>query len=166
MATYTGSQSSNTFNIPGEYLAFRLGSEEYGVDIQKVQELRGYEPVSTIAGAPEYLKGVVNLRGVIVPIFDMRIRLKLGSASYNDSTVVIVLHAAGRTVGVVVDGVSDVTALTPAQIKPAPDFHTDINANYVTGLGLQDERMLILINMDLLLLDEVESADESVVDSS
>ena len=154
MSTPPDTQANDFSDSPCEFLAFRLGGEEYGVDIQKVQELRGYEPVSTIAGAPAYLKGVVNLRGVIIPIFDMRIRLKLGTASYDDTTVVIILHSSNRMVGIVVDGVSDVTTLTPEQIKPAPSFNTDFNADYVTGLGLQDDRMLILINLDALLQDK------------
>src|SRR3990170_1420546 len=105
-----------------ELLTFTLGSEEYGIDILKVQEIRGYEAVTHIANAPEFIKGVVNLRGIIVPIVDMRIKFNLGEAEYNEFTVVIILNVAGRVVGMVVDGVSDVIQLAAEQIRPAPDF--------------------------------------------
>src|SRR5512134_3750910 len=95
-----------------ELLTFTLGSEEYGIDILKVQEIRGYDAVTTIANAPEFIKGVINLRGIIVPIVDMRIKFNLGKVEYNQFTVVIILNIAKRVVGIVVDGVSDVIALT------------------------------------------------------
>ncbi|MFZ4759196.1 MAG: chemotaxis protein CheW, partial [Burkholderiaceae bacterium] len=106
---------------PREYLTFRLGEEEYGIDILKVQEIRGYEQPTRIANAPSFIKGVVNLRGVIVPIVDMRIKFNLGSAEYNDFTVVIILNLGARVVGIVVDSVSDVMELSPEQIRPAPE---------------------------------------------
>lgn len=134
-----------------EYLAFTLGQEEYGIDIQKVQELRGYDTVTRIANAPDYIKGVVNLRGIIVPILDMRIKLNLGTPSYDQFTVVIILNVAGRTMGMVVDSVSDVTTLAPEQIKPAPPMGGALDVSYVTGLGTVDERMLILVDIDQLM---------------
>jgi purine-binding chemotaxis protein CheW len=134
-----------------EFLAFTLGSEEYGIDIQKVQELRGYDAVTRIANAPDYIKGVVNLRGTIVPILDMRIKLKLGTPGYDQFTVVIILNVAGRTMGMVVDSVSDVTTLSPEQIKPAPPMGSALDVNYVTGLGTIDQRMLILVDIDQLM---------------
>src|SRR5438105_6918460 len=100
-----------------EFLAFTLGKEEYGIDILKVQELRGYEAVTRIANSPDFIKGVVNLRGIIVPIIDMRIKFNLGEPTYNQFTVVIILNIAGRIVGMVVDSVSDVIALSSEQIK-------------------------------------------------
>src|SRR3954470_18752557 len=103
-----------------EYLTFTLGSEEYGVDILKVQEIRGYEKPTAIANAPAFIKGVVNLRGTIVPIVDMRIKFELGDVRYDQFTVVIILNVGGRIVGMVVDGVSDVIGLTPEQMRPAP----------------------------------------------
>ncbi len=102
----------------GEFLTFRLGEEEYGIDILKVQEIRGYEAVTRIANAPEYIKGVINLRGIIVPIVDMRIKFNLGEPKYNQFTVVIILNVAHRVVGMVVDGVSDVLTLKTEQITP------------------------------------------------
>jgi purine-binding chemotaxis protein CheW len=134
-------------------LAFTLGQEEYGVDIQKVQELRGYDTVTRIANAPSYIKGVVNLRGIIVPIVDMRLKFELGTPSYDQFTVVIVLNLMGRTMGIVVDRVSDVTTLLPEQIKPAPALGGTRQGDYLIGLGAVDERMLILVDIDKLLAD-------------
>jgi len=135
-----------------EYLTFTLGREEYGIDILKVQEIRGYEAVTKIANAPSFIKGVVNLRGTIVPIVDMRIKFNLGEANYDQFTVVIVLNVAGRVVGMVVDGVSDVIALGFDQVRPAPDFSsTTFDTKYITGLGTIDERMLILIDIEKLM---------------
>jgi purine-binding chemotaxis protein CheW len=134
-----------------EYLAFTLGAEEYGIDILKVQEIRGYEAVTRIANAPEFIKGVINLRGIIIPVVDMRIKFKLGTPTYDQFTVVIILNIGGRIMGMVVDSVSDVTTLTPDQIKPAPEMGSAFNGEYLMGLGTVDERMLILIDIDRLM---------------
>ena len=134
-----------------EFLTFTLGKEEYGIEILKVQEIRSYEIVTTIANAPEFIKGVVNLRGTIVPIVDMRIKFNLGTAEYTEFTVVIILNVAGRVVGMVVDSVSDVISLAPEQIRPAPDFSSSFDIGYITGLGTIDERMLILIDIEKLM---------------
>ena len=144
-----------------EYLTFTLGKEEYGIDILKVQEIRGYEAVTRIANAPEFIKGVVNLRGIIVPILDMRIKFNLGAAKYDQFTVVIILNVAGRVVGMVVDSVSDVIQLTAQQIRPAPDFASStFDTKYITGLGTIDERMLILVDIEKLM----SSSDMELID--
>jgi purine-binding chemotaxis protein CheW len=135
-----------------EYLTFTLGKEEYGIEILKVQEIRGYEAVTRIANAPEFIKGVVNLRGIIVPIVDMRIKFNLGEARYDQFTVVIILNVAGRVVGMVVDSVSDVIQLTAEQVRAAPDFaSTTFDTKYITGLGTIDSRMLILVDIEKLM---------------
>ena len=134
-----------------EFLAFTLGKEEYGIDILRVQEIRGYEPVTRIANAPDFIKGVVNLRGIIVPIVDMRIKFNLGEPTYDQFTVVIILNIAGRVMGMVVDSVSDVTTLSPEQIKAAPEMGTTFDTDYLIGLGTLDERMLILVDIDKLM---------------
>jgi purine-binding chemotaxis protein CheW len=134
-----------------EFLAFTLGKEEYGIDIQKVQELRGYDAVTRIANAPDYLKGVVNLRGIIVPIVDMRIKFNLGTPSYDQFTVVIILNIANRVMGMVVDSVSDVITLTRDQVKPAPEMGSVLDTDYLIGLGTLNERMLILVDIDKLM---------------
>jgi purine-binding chemotaxis protein CheW len=139
---------------PLEFLAFTLGQEEYGVDIQKVQELRSYDTVTRIANAPAHIKGVVNLRGIIVPIIDMRIRFKLGTPTYDQFTVVIILSIAGRVMGMVVDSVSDVITLTAEQIRPAPEMGAVLDNDYLIGLGTLDERMLILVDMERFMTSE------------
>ncbi|WP_036170618.1 chemotaxis protein CheW [Massilia sp. 9096] len=141
-------------NNATEMLSFRLGGEEYALSILKVQEIRGYDAVTRIASAPEYLKGVVNLRGIIVPIVDMRIKFKVGEPTYDAFTVVIVLNIGGHTIGMVVDSVSDVVTLTPDQIKPAPDMGASVATEFLQGLGTVGERMLILLDIDKLLGSE------------
>jgi purine-binding chemotaxis protein CheW len=136
---------------PREYLTFRLGEEEYGIDILKVQEIRGYEQPTRIANAPSFIKGVVNLRGVIVPIIDMRLKFGLGSAEYNDFTVVIILNLGARVVGMVVDSVSDVMELSPEQIRDTPEIDSVVDSSYITGLGTLNGRMLILIAIEKLM---------------
>ena len=146
-----------------EVVTFKLGEEEYGIDIQKVQELRGYDAVTRIANAPDYIKGVVNLRGIIVPIIDMRIKFKLGDPTYDQFTVVIVLNIGGRVVGMVVDSVSDVITLTAEQIKPAPEMGSVLDADYLIGLGTLDERMLILVDIDKLMSSDEMGLIEKVI---
>ena len=139
---------------PREFLTFRLGAEEYALDILKVQEIRNYEVATAIANAPQHVKGVVNLRGVIVPIVDLRMLLGLPQADYTAFTVVIVLNLGSRTIGVVVDAVSDVTELGAEQIRPAPEFSGAVDTRYVLGLGTIDDRMLILADVEKLLAGE------------
>lgn len=134
--------------MPNEFLAFALGGEEYGIDIQQVQELRGYETVTRIADKPAFIKGVINLRGVIVPIFDMRIKFSLGNACYDTTTVVIILNCTVGLVGMVVDRVSDVITLDDEQIRPAPTIGEDVNSSYLLGIGVVDERVLLLADVD------------------
>jgi purine-binding chemotaxis protein CheW len=143
-----------------EFLTFTLGSEEYGIDILKVQEIRGYEQVTKIANTPDFIKGVVNLRGTIVPIVDLRIKFNLGSVEYNQFTVVIILNVKGRVVGIVVDSVSDVIALSNDQIRAAPEFSGELESDYITGLGTVAERMLILVDIEKLMT----SRDMALVD--
>lgn len=129
-----------------QFLTFRIGGEEYGIDILKVQEIRSYEAPTRIAHAPPFVKGVVNLRGVIVPIMDMRIRLGC-EAQYSAFTVVIVLNIGNRVLGMVVDSVSDVLEMPADQIRPAPDIAAAIDSRHVTGLGKVGDRILILLDI-------------------
>ncbi len=153
----TGVQRRSEAALPSalEFLAFTLGAEEYGIDIQKVQELRGYDSVTHIANAPAFIKGVVNLRGTIVPIIDMRIKFNLDVPSYDQFTVVIILNVAERVMGMVVDSVSDVITLSPEQVKPAPEMGTVLNTGHLLGLGTVDQRMLILLDIDRLMSAEM-----------
>ena len=150
----------------GEYLTFILGTEEYGIEILKVQEIRGYDTVTRIANTPDFIKGVINLRGHIVPIIDLRIKFKLGKVEYNEFTVVIILNIGNRVIGIVVDGVSDVLALTAAQIRAVPDLVSDIDNKYLLGLGTVGERMLILVDIERLMSSQdmalVEAASEGL----
>ncbi|GAB7259876.1 chemotaxis protein CheW [Dickeya ananatis] len=144
-------------------MIFTLGDEEYGVDILKVQEIRGYDQVTRIANTPEFIKGVTNLRGVIVPIVDLRIKFMQQEVDYDDNTVVIVLNLGQRVVGIVVDGVSDVLSLTAEQIRPAPEFAVTLSTEYLTGLGSLGERMLILVDIERLLSSEEMALVDSVM---
>lgn len=143
-----------------ETLVFTLGKEEYGIDILKVQEIRGYDAVTTIANAPDFIKGVINLRGTIVPIVDMRIKFNLGKVDYDQFTVVIILNVAKRVVGIVVDAVSDVMTLSPAQIREAPEFGSALRTEYIEGLGTVNSRMIILVDIEKLMTSqEMELVD-------
>jgi len=145
-----------------EFLTFTLGAEEYAIDILKVQEIRGYEAPTLIANAPPFIKGVINLRGIIVPIVDLRIKFKLGKVEYTPFTVVIILNIAGRVIGVVVDSVSDVLSLTPVQIRQAPDFSGSFDTRYIVGLASVDERMLIVTDIERLM----SSADMELIEAA
>ncbi|PKO64465.1 MAG: chemotaxis protein CheW [Betaproteobacteria bacterium HGW-Betaproteobacteria-16] len=145
-----------------EFLTFRLGAEEYGIDILRVQEIRSYEEPTRIANAPHFIKGVVNLRGVIVPVVDLRIKLGCEKVEYNGFTVVIVLNVRGRVVGAVVDSVSDVLELAGDLIKPAPEMNTTVDTGFITGIASVGERMLILMDIEALM----SSADMGLMDTS
>ena len=145
-----------------EFLTFRLGAEEYGIDILRVQEIRSYEEPTRIANAPHFIKGVVNLRGVIVPVVDLRIKLGCEKVEYNGFTVVIVLNVHGRVVGAVVDSVSDVLELSHELIKPAPEMNTTVDTSFITGIASVGERMLILMDIAALM----SSADMGLMDSA
>jgi len=135
-----------------EFLTFALGNEEYGIDILKVQEIRGYEKVTQIVNAPGFIKGVINLRGTIVPIIDLRLKFKLGSAEYTPFTVVIILNLASRVVGVVVDSVSDVIQLDPEEIREAPPLNgSEVDTRFIRGLATLNERMVILMDIETLM---------------
>ena len=151
MTVATASKPAATDAIAQEYLVFRLGDEEYGIDILKVQEIRGCDRLTRIPNAPNFITGVTNLRGVIVPIVDLRVRFDLPDPSQDDKTVVIVLNLNDRVVGIVVDGVSDVLSLASDQIRPAPEFAVTLSTEYLTGLGALGDRMLILVNIEKLL---------------
>ncbi len=151
MQSARGRQTAAAAAAHGEFLTFRLGGEEYGIDILRVQEIRSYEQPTRIANSPAFLRGVVNLRGVIVPIIDLRVKLNCESAEFNDSTVVIVLNIQGRVVGAVVDSVSDVLALTTAEVKAAPAMNAQVDMSFITGIANVGERMLILMDIQSLM---------------
>lgn len=167
-AVQHGATSATALNRPprdlavSEFLAFKLGEEEYGIDILRVQEIRSFERPTRMANAPEHILGVVNLRGVIVPIVDMRIKFKLNPVNYNTFTVVIVLNIGSRVVGMVVDGVSDVITLSPEQLRPVPELSSAVASDHLLAIGSLENRMLILIDIEKLM----SSADLGLVSSS
>ena len=148
-----------------EFLSFSLGKEEYCIDILKVQEIRGYELATPIPNTPAYMKGVINMRGIVVPIIDLRIKLNLASVEYNQFTVVIILSIRGRIVGVVVDSVSDVLGLQAEDIKESPQLGAAIKTDYIDGLVTIDGRMLIIVDIEKLVeaeeIIQVEKALET-----
>jgi purine-binding chemotaxis protein CheW len=145
------STGSAAASAAAEYLTFRLGQEEYGIDILRVQEIRSYEQPTRMAHAPEFIKGVIDLRGVIVPIVDLRLKLHCATAEYTDFTVVIILNVGGTVLGAVVDAVADVVALPADAIKPAPQFQGQVDAAFVRGIATVDKRMLIVMDIESLL---------------
>jgi len=144
-----------------EFLTFTLGDEEYAIDILKVQEIRGYDSVTRIANTPAFIKGVINLRGLIVPIVDMRIKFNLGEPVYNEFTVTVILNLGKRVIGAVVDSVSDVISLAADDIHPAPAFGT-FDMQYLLGLAAVNERMLILLDIERLM----SSAEMALIEQS
>lgn len=154
-STPTASRTAPQAAHAAEYLSFRLGSEEYGIDILRVQEIRGYDKPTRMANTPSFIKGVINLRGVIVPIIDLRIKFGLSEVKYDDITVTIVLNIGQRVIGVVVDSVSDVIEFKGQDIKPAPEFSGALSTEHITGLGTikngDEERMLILMDIEKLM---------------
>lgn len=149
-----------------EILSFRLGGEEYGIDILKVQEIRGYGTVTKIANTPDFIKGVIDLRGTIVPIIDMRLKFGLARAEYDSFTVTIILNVIDRVVGIVVDGVSDVIALTQDHLKPIPALGAHVDANYLDGVGTLDERMILLIDIERLMTSRDMQLVAAVTDAA
>lgn len=164
----TASHQAVTGRQDKEYLSFVLGDEHYALDITTVKEIRGYEQVTKIANAPAFIKGVINLRGDIVPIVDLRIKFNVGEATYNDFTIVIMLNIQERIVGIVVDGVSDVIRLSEEQVLPPPEFGVAFDSRYLHGLADVDEKMVILVNIESLITSEELGlvAPESVKDDA
>jgi purine-binding chemotaxis protein CheW len=162
-ATSQADDSRNSEARKSEFLTFRLGPESYGIDILKVQEIRGYETPTSIANAPPFIKGVINLRGVIVPILDLRVKFRLPDTPYDEFTVVIILKVASRVVGVVVDSVSDVLSLAVEAIRATPEFASaTFDTKYITGLATVDDGLLILLDIERLLT----GADMALVESA
>lgn len=146
-----------------EFLTFVLGKEHYALDIMSVKEIRGYEAVTQIAKAPAFIKGVINLRGDIVPIVDLRLKFEVGEASYNEFTIVIMLNVAERIVGIVVDGVSDVIRLADEEIRPPPEFGVAFDSRYLLGLVPIEDHMVILVNIESLISsDELGLVDTQI----
>jgi len=159
-------QSNITEDLSGadQFLTFMLNGEEYGVDILRVQEIKGWDAVTTIPNTPEYIRGVMNLRGTIVPIIDMRIRFSLERMKYGPTTVVIVLRVEGesksRVMGIVVDGVSDVYNLQQTDIKSSPKFGSAVDTEFVKGITTVGEKLVVILDIDYML----NSSELEVID--
>jgi purine-binding chemotaxis protein CheW len=148
---------------PSQQLTFTLADEEYGVDILAVREIRSWSRVTRIPQTPDYVLGVLNLRGAIVPIMDLRLRFGLQRESYGDDTVVIIVAIAERLFGIVVDAVSDVVDIDPAAIKPVPDMGAVVDTRYLKGLATHAERMVMLLDVEKLMRPEdVESLEAAL----
>ncbi|QZA79394.1 chemotaxis protein CheW [Deefgea tanakiae] len=143
-------------------LTFSLGEQNYALDIIKVQEIRGFEPVTQLANLPDHIKGVINLRGSIVPIVDLRIKLGLTTVNYSATTVVVILSLVDRLIGIVVDAVSDVMEITPEQIKPPPEFGARIDIRYLLGMVTLNEHMVALVDIETLLVSDETQILESI----
>lgn len=157
----------DTQNNVNQFLTFMLAGEEYGVDILRVQEIKGWDTATEIPNTPKYIRGVINLRGTIVPIVDLRSRFELERVEYSNTTVVIVLKVISKetekTIGFVVDAVSDVYNVTKEQLKPSPDFGNAVSTEFVKGLATVNEKMLILLDIDHLIDSQVVENAEQVV---
>lgn len=151
--------NSDTLPAPGEYLTFTLADERYALDILKVQEIRRYDGVTRVPDTPAYIRGVVNLRGAIAPVLDLRMKLGLQDARYDAFTVMIVLNLDGRSAGIVVDAVSDVVMLAADEIRPTPELGSGVDARFVSAIGTTGEQMLILLDIQSLV-DWADIGDE------
>lgn len=142
-----------------QYLSFFLGGEEYATDILSVQEIKGWDTVTRVPYTPDYILGVINLRGAIVPVIDMRVRFSLENANFDASTVIIVVHVAGsrgeRVVGLVVDAVSDVYSISTGGIQPPPDVMGSIDHMFVVGLANLDDKLVIILDIDRLVSSSI-----------
>jgi purine-binding chemotaxis protein CheW len=145
------SQLTMNANAETQYLTVNLAQEEYGIDILSVREIRGWTPVTRIPQSPAYVLGVLNLRGAIVPVIDMRLRFGLAREEYDATTVTVIITVAGRQFGVVVDAVSDVIDVASDALRPVPDMGTTVDTEYLKGLTAVGERMVLLLDADKLL---------------
>ncbi|MFZ6655793.1 chemotaxis protein CheW [Undibacterium sp. TJN19] len=152
-------EAKHFIDFPTDFVCFGLGNEEYGIDLSKVQELHDYESVTRIDNAPGYVKGVIRLYDVTVPIIDLRIKLKLAKAIYNEMTSVIILNLSGQMLGIVVDGVFDVITFTTDQVlhMPAPDKRT--RSSFMLGIGTRGKRTITLVDIEELLGSDQLYAD-------
>jgi len=143
-----------------QFVTFTLGNEEYGVEILKVQEIIGYQGFTKIPNVPPFVKGVLNLRGSVVPVIDLRLKFGMPEKEYDKFTVILILEVAGRIIGTIVDAVSDVVTLTEDEMQPTPDFSSGIRTDFISGMGRKDDKLIILLDIDKVLSDgELELLD-------
>ena len=140
--------------LSNQYVTFQLGTETYGISILKLNEIIAYQTCTTIPNVPSFIKGVLNLRGIVVPVIDLRERFGMDIKDYDQFTVIMILDVSGRIMGLVVDAVSDVIALNGEDVKPRPHFSTGISTEFIQGMGIKDNKFIILLDVDKLLSDE------------
>jgi len=134
-----------------QYLTFRLGEEEYGVEILKVQEIKGYSTITPVPNTPAYRKGVMNRRGTIVPVVDLRAKFGMSETEYTAFTVIIVLTVGTKVVGLIVDGVSDVLNIPKTDIQATPDFGAQVDARFISGMAKAGDKLVVLLDIDRVL---------------
>ncbi len=134
-----------------QYLTFTLGQEEYGVEILKVQEIKGCSAITPIPNTPAYLKGVMNLRGTIIPVVDLRSKFSMAEAEYNQFTVIIVVTVGSKVMGMVVDAVSDVLNIPRTDIQATPDFGAQVDARFINGMAKAGEKLVVLLDIERIL---------------
>jgi purine-binding chemotaxis protein CheW len=139
--------------LTNQFVTFQLGTETYGISILKLNEIIAYQSCTTIPNVPSFIKGVLNLRGIVVPVIDLRERFSMELKDYDQFTVIMILDVSGRIMGLVVDAVSDVLTLNSDDIKPRPHFSTGISTEFISGMGIKDKKFIILLNVDKLLSD-------------
>ncbi|HOO36718.1 MAG TPA: chemotaxis protein CheW [Deltaproteobacteria bacterium] len=154
MATNTATSAENTKVLTSQYVTFLLGEETYGISILKLNEIIAYQNCTTIPNVPGFIKGVLNLRGIVVPVIDLRERFSMETKAYDQFTVIMILDVSGRIMGLIVDAVSDVITLNEEDIKPRPNFSTSISTHFIHGMGVKDNKFVILLDVDKLLSDE------------
>lgn len=153
MEQMTSGEPQAGFVTASQYLTFALGAEEYGIELLKVQEIKGYTSVTPIPNTPPYIKGVMNLRGAVIPVVDLRARFGMEEISYTKFNVIMVINVGTRVVGLLVDAVSDVLNLEPGDLRPAPDFGTQADTRFITGMASAGDKMSVLLDMDTLLTE-------------
>jgi purine-binding chemotaxis protein CheW len=136
-----------------QYLTFTLGREEYGIEILKVQEIKGYSAITPIPNTPAHIKGVMNLRGTVIPVVDLRSKFSMEPVDYDKFTVIIVVMMGAKVAGLVVDAVSDVLNIATADIRPAPDFGSRADTRFITGLVSNGDKLAVLLDIDTLITD-------------
>jgi purine-binding chemotaxis protein CheW len=136
-----------------QYLTFALGEEEYGVDILKVQEIKGYTPATPVPNTPAYIKGVMNLRGTIIPVVDLRAKLALTETEYNQFTVIIVVMVGTKVVGLIVDSVSDVLNIPKSDMQDVPEFGSTVDVRFIEGMAKAGEKIVMLLDIDKVVAE-------------
>jgi purine-binding chemotaxis protein CheW len=145
-----------------QFLTFLLDGQEYGLDIFKIREIRGYSPITPIPNVPPHIRGVMNLRGTILPVIDLRMRFQLPAVEYNRFTVIVIATIRDKTVGLLVDAVSDVLVIAPDAMREAPDFGAAVDTRFINGVFASREHLAVALNLEELLSDREVAMTQSI----